>query len=90
MAVARPWVFSEWADGVSAGPNIYENTALRRIDLLPRHFDEARAVRRFKKFALYFVANFRFGHTLYPGSSLHPTWRRSGRSSDPFFRHRPI
>ena len=65
MAVARPWVFSEWADGVSVGPSIYENTALRLTDLLPLYFDEARAVRRFKKFALYFAANFRFGHTLY-------------------------
>ncbi len=65
MAVARPWVFSEWADGASVEPNIYENTALKLTDLLPRYFDEVRAVRRFKKFALYFAANFRFGHTLY-------------------------
>jgi tRNA-dihydrouridine synthase len=65
MAVARPWVFSEWANGVSVGPNIYGNTALRLADLLPLYFDEAQAVRRFKKFALYFSANFRFGHTLY-------------------------
>ena len=32
MAVARPWVFSEWADGVSVGPNIYGSTALADID----------------------------------------------------------
>ena len=65
MAVARPWVFSEWANGVSVGPSIYGSTALRLTDLLPLYFDEVQAVRRFKKFALYFAANFRFGHTLY-------------------------
>jgi tRNA-dihydrouridine synthase B len=65
MAVARPWVFSEWANGVSVGPNIYGNTALRLANLLPLYFDETQAVRRFKKFALYFAANFRFGHALY-------------------------
>jgi tRNA-dihydrouridine synthase len=65
LAVARPWVFSEWANGLSVGPNIYGVTALRLADLLPLYFDEVRAVRRFKKFALYFAANFRFGHALY-------------------------
>lgn len=65
MAVARPWVFAEWAKGLSVTAQIYGDTALRLTNLLPRYFDDIRAVRRFKKFALYFAANFRFGHSLY-------------------------
>lgn len=65
MAVARPWIFAEWSRGLSVTPRIYGDTALRLSELLPLYFDEIRAVRRFKKFALYFAANFRFGHCLY-------------------------
>ncbi|MFZ0725528.1 MAG: tRNA-dihydrouridine synthase family protein [Desulfobacterales bacterium] len=65
MAVARPWVFAQWASGFLAPPEIYADTALRLADLLPLYFDEVKSVRRFKKFALYFAANFRFGHSLY-------------------------
>jgi nifR3 family TIM-barrel protein len=65
MAVARPWVFAEWAAGLPVKPTIYGDTALQLADLLRRHFDTGQAVRRFKKFMLYFAANFKFGHTLY-------------------------
>jgi hypothetical protein len=32
-----------------------------------RHFNPTDALRRFKKFAFYFSANFKFGHTLFTG-----------------------
>lgn len=65
IAVARPWVFAQWADGVDPGPERYPDTMKRLLDLLPRHFDEPAALRRFRRFTLYFAANFRFGHTLH-------------------------
>ena len=65
IAVARPWVFSEWTDGRRPGPDVFESTAERLLDLTSRHFDEKAAVRRFRKFIFYFAANFRFGHTLH-------------------------
>jgi nifR3 family TIM-barrel protein len=65
IAVARPWVFAEWTAGYQPGPEIFAATAHSLLELLSRHFDEPAAVRRFRKFALYFAANFRFGHSLY-------------------------
>jgi len=65
MAVARPCIFAELADGFKPGPDIYLDSAVNMATLLARHYDPTRAVRRFRKFALYFSANFRFGHTLY-------------------------
>ena len=65
MAVARPWILASWSQGLKVGPDIYLATALQLADLLCEHFDEKRAVQRFKKFSLYFAANFRFGHTLH-------------------------
>lgn len=65
IAVARPWVFAEWCDGAAPGPERFYGTMKRLLDLLPRYFDEPAALRRFRRFTLYFAANFRFGHTLH-------------------------
>jgi nifR3 family TIM-barrel protein len=65
IAIARPWTFAEWTGGLRPGPEIFAKTAVRLLELSIRHFDEKSAVRRYRKFALYFAANFRFGHTLY-------------------------
>jgi len=65
IAIARPWIFSMWTKGFSPGPEIYEKVALKMADLLEKHYDPKRAVQRFKKFAIYFAANFRFGHSIH-------------------------
>ena len=65
MAIARPWILASWSQGLEVGPGIYLSTALQLSNLLCEHFDEKRAVQRFKKFSLYFSANFRFGHSLH-------------------------
>ncbi|MCU0559990.1 MAG: tRNA-dihydrouridine synthase family protein [Desulfobacterales bacterium] len=65
IAVARPWVFAEWSDGVDPGPGRFHGTLQRLLALLPHYFDEPAAMRRFRRFTLYFAANFRFGHTLH-------------------------
>jgi tRNA-dihydrouridine synthase B len=65
ITLARPWVFAEWSDGFDPGPEIFLNSARQLTRLLTNHFDSAQALRRFRRFAFYFSANFRFGHTLY-------------------------
>ena len=67
MAIARPWLFAEWTDGYLGAPEIYLKSALRLAELLEKHFDSQKALRRFKKFGFYFSANFKFGHTLFSG-----------------------
>jgi nifR3 family TIM-barrel protein len=65
IAIARPWIFAEWTEGLKPTPDIFEKTAVRLIELTARHFEEKAAVRRLRKFVFYFAANFRFGHSLY-------------------------
>jgi tRNA-dihydrouridine synthase B len=67
MAVARPWLFSEWTEDRKMENNVYRDTALRLAYLLEAHYDPPNALRRFRKFSLYFAANFRFGHTFHTG-----------------------
>jgi tRNA-dihydrouridine synthase B len=67
MALARPWLFAEWTEGYCGEPDIYFKSALLLAELLEKHFDPQKAVRRFKKFGYYFAANFKFGHTLFSG-----------------------
>jgi tRNA-dihydrouridine synthase B len=64
MAVARPWIFSQWTKGFSPGEDIYHFTALRLTDLLSQHYDDHFAVKMFKKFAPYFCANFKFSQAI--------------------------
>jgi nifR3 family TIM-barrel protein len=65
LAIARPWIFAVWVDGFKADSTIYFESAKNLAELLARHFDSTSALKRFKKFAQYFCANFRFGHTFY-------------------------
>ena len=64
MAIARPWIFAQIANGYEPPNGIYWRTALRLSELMEVHFTSRDALRRFKKFALYYCANFRYGHSL--------------------------
>jgi nifR3 family TIM-barrel protein len=65
MAIARPWIFSEWIANLKTDWEVFLDAAIQLANLLEKHYDPVRAIRRFKRFACYFSANFRFGHTLY-------------------------
>lgn len=65
MAIARPWIFAEWTNGLKPGPNIFLQAALQLAGLLTKHYDPIQAIRRFKRFGFYFAASFKFGHSLY-------------------------
>jgi tRNA-dihydrouridine synthase B len=65
MAVARPWIFAELTDNLQIDPLMFADSAIQLARLLEIHYDPVAAIKRFKRFAFYFSANFRFGHTLY-------------------------
>jgi nifR3 family TIM-barrel protein len=67
MAVARPWIFAAWTGKFIADEDIFLRTALRLIESIWRHFEPARAIKIYKKYAVYLAANFVFGHSLWPG-----------------------
>jgi tRNA-dihydrouridine synthase B len=65
MAVARPWIFAELTENLQPDPEMFADAAIQLARLLEIHFNPVAAIRRFKRFAFYFSANFRFGHSLY-------------------------
>jgi tRNA-dihydrouridine synthase len=65
LALAKPWIFSEWTGRLMPQPDIYHDCARRLTHLLERYYHPATALRRFMRHAAYFSANFLFGHTLY-------------------------
>lgn len=65
LALARPWIFAQWTNGFVPDAGIHRRCALGLIDLLLKHFDARTAMRRYYKFAGYFAANFKFGHTFF-------------------------
>jgi len=65
MAVARPWIFAELTENLQRDPAMFADAAIQLTRLLEIHYDPVAAIKRFKRFAFYFSANYRFGHTLY-------------------------
>jgi tRNA-dihydrouridine synthase len=65
IAIAKPWIFAEWTDSIETKPEAFYDSAVKLAALLEQHFEPPRALRRFKRFAYYFAANFKFGHTFY-------------------------
>ena len=64
MAVARPWIFSQWTQGFNPEPSIYIETALEMAGLLSTYYEDHFALKMFKKFAPYFCANFKFSNAI--------------------------
>ena len=65
MAIARPWLMAQMTGLLLPDAGIYARTAFAMLDLMERHFDSRRALRRYRKFALYYSANFKFAHSFY-------------------------
>lgn len=65
MAIARPWIFAQIL-GQEPNGNIYAQTALRIIERIWTHFEPTRAIKMYKKYAVYLAANFVYGHSLWP------------------------
>ncbi len=65
IAIARPWVFTQWTAPKQLPSAIHLTTALRLLELLHHYFEPTRALRRFKRYAAYLAANFSFGNALY-------------------------
>jgi nifR3 family TIM-barrel protein len=65
LSMAKPWIFAEWTDNAETKPEVFYATAVKLAHLLEQHFAPPQAIRRFKRFAYYYAANFKFGHTFY-------------------------
>jgi tRNA-dihydrouridine synthase B len=65
IAIAKPWLFSLWTDGVEHGRDVFGTVALRLCTLLQQHFAPKAALRRFRRYGPYLAANFAFGNSLH-------------------------
>lgn len=89
MAIARPWLMAQMTGGLSPDPGIYRRAAVDLLDLMRRHFDSRRALRRYKKFALYFGANFKFAHSFCRRIGNAPDLEAVSAALDDFFSRNP-
>ena len=89
LAVARPWIFSEWVSGCAIDPSVYPESITRYADMLPRHFAPDVAVRRFNRHMAYFCANFQYGHSLYSAVCRAKTLSDAVGAFHEFYRTAP-
>lgn len=62
IALAAPWTPVMWTEGLGIDNDLYCFCARRMMALLQVHFEPVTALRRFKKWTLFFAAGFKFGH----------------------------
>jgi nifR3 family TIM-barrel protein len=89
MAVARPWLMAQMAGLMTPDPGIYRRTAMALLASMERYFDAGQALRRYKKFALYFGANFKFGHSFIKRINKAPDIKGLRSELDDFFSREP-
>ncbi len=65
IAISKPWIFKEISDGFDLPDTKYKECAKKMIELIEHYFDETTGIKLFKKFAIYFAANFKYGHAIY-------------------------
>lgn len=65
LALAKPWIFAEWAQGFTPRKDAYKDCAMGLLETLARTYGEIVALRRFRQYAAYFSSNFLFGHDFY-------------------------
>jgi len=89
VAVAKPWIFSEWADGADFDINAYPEMLVHFMDRLESHYDPARAIRSFRKAAVYMAAFFRFGHGFHKKLRGASDFSEARQAVAAFFRNAP-
>ncbi|MCP4746979.1 MAG: tRNA-dihydrouridine synthase family protein [Desulfobacteraceae bacterium] len=65
IAIARPWVFTQWGSDDPSPDDLHRRTAMRLLTLTEKHFDPLKGLRRYKRYASYLAANFAFGNSLF-------------------------
>lgn len=88
MAIARPWLFAEWSDALKIDPEIYFQSASRLAKLMLKHFNPAKALRRFKNLPYTFRPISNLGIPFLAGSRMQMTCRRLKRSFAGFLKPR--
>jgi tRNA-dihydrouridine synthase B len=89
MAIARPWFMAQMTGLCEPDPGIFQRTAVRLLELTQHHFDAGRALRRYKKFARYYSANFKFGHSFYKRIGNAPDLEAVRSELERFFNRQP-
>jgi nifR3 family TIM-barrel protein len=84
IAVARPWVFAQWAHGVVPTREIQRRAVREHARLLGAYFPAPVALRLFRRFSAFFAANFAFGHALLRELGRCPDLEGTARLLDGF------
>lgn len=89
LAIAKPWIFSQWTGGFMPEPSTYCMAAMKMCELVEKHYEGIYALRLFRKFALYYAANFQFGHEIYKKISSSDDFDAIKRNIIEIFENNP-
>lgn len=64
-AISKPWIFAELSEGFEPTPETYKETLFMFLDQIEKWCDPTRAIKLYKKYCMYFAANFFYGNRLF-------------------------
>lgn len=65
IALVKPWIFSMISKGFVPDEDLYQRHLYDFLDCLEKYFDSKTTVKMFKKTAIYYSANYTFGHAIW-------------------------
>lgn len=65
LAVCRPWIFATLLSGYELPAAGYKDTLLLMLDLLQKHNQDSYVIKLYKRFVLYYCANFSYGNNVF-------------------------
>jgi len=89
IAIAKPWIFAQWADGFVADDETYRTVLKQMITLLSKHYETVAALRKFKKMAVYNAALFKYGHSFFKKIARAADFNEIEKEVDAFFATSP-
>ncbi|SHJ03584.1 tRNA dihydrouridine synthase [Halodesulfovibrio aestuarii] len=64
-AISKPWIFAELTRGFEPTPETYKETLFMFLDQIEKWYDPTRAIKLYKKYCMFFAANFSYGNRLF-------------------------
>ncbi len=89
IGIARPWVFAEWTGGFVPTEETYRETLFAFLDAIEKWNIPSRAIKLYKKYVLYYAANFTYGNRLFGRLIAGETMERMRENAEREFAQVP-
>ena len=89
IVLANPWTPAQWVNGLVVDNDMYYRCSRRMLETMRLHFEPVTALRRYRKWAMFFAAGFKYGHRFSAQIRAAKSCEETIRTIDAFFASNP-